>query len=42
VNFDALSTLMASRRPIFICASSNGLSMPGRAPAARQRTASEP
>jgi hypothetical protein len=33
---------MASRRPTFICASSNGESAPGRAPAARQRTASVP
>ena len=41
-NFEALRILIASRRPIFIWASSNGLSVPGRAPAARQRTASEP
>ena len=33
---------MASRRPTFICDWSNGESMPGRAMAARQRTASEP
>ena len=33
---------MARRRPTFICVSSNGESIPGRAMAARQRTASEP
>ena len=33
---------MASRRPTFIWLSSNGESMPGRAIAARQRTASVP
>ena len=33
---------MASRRPTFICFSSKGESMPGRAMDARQRTASEP
>jgi hypothetical protein len=38
----ALRILIASRRPIFICASSNGLSVPGLDPAARHRTASEP
>ncbi len=41
-NFDALSTFIASRRPTFICVSSNGESTPGRAIAARQRTASAP
>ncbi len=41
-NLDAFSTLIASRRPTFICDSSNGESRPGRAIAARQRTASEP
>jgi hypothetical protein len=38
----ALSTFIASRRPTFICASSNGESTPGRPIAARQRTASAP
>ena len=41
-NFEALSTFMASRRPTFIWVSSNGESRPGRAIAARQRTASAP
>src|SRR3954465_9682557 len=41
-NFDAFRTLIASRRPTFICDSSNGESSPGRAIAARHRTASEP
>src|SRR6266545_4885747 len=41
-NFDAFRTLIASRRPTFICDASNGESRPGRAIAARQRTASEP
>ena len=38
----AFSTFIASRRPTFISFSSNGESSPGRALAARQRTASEP
>src|SRR3712207_4958077 len=42
VNFDALRTFIASRRPTFICVSSNGESRPGRAIAARHRTASAP
>jgi hypothetical protein len=42
VNFDAFSTFIASRRPTFIWVSSNGESSPGRAIAARQRTASAP
>ena len=41
-NFEALSTFIARRRPTFIWLSSNGESMPGRAMAARQRTASVP
>ena len=41
-NFDALSTFMARRRPTFIWVSSKGESVPGRAIAARQRTASDP
>ena len=41
-NFDAFSTFMDSRRPTFICVSSKGESAPGRASAARQRTASAP
>ena len=41
-NLLAFSTFIASRRPTFICASSNGESAPGPAPAARQRTASAP
>jgi hypothetical protein len=41
-NFPTLRIFMASRRPTFICASSNGESAPGRAPAARHRTASVP
>src|SRR5699024_5079461 len=41
-NVQALSTFIASRRPTFIWDSSNGESSPGRAMAARQRTASEP
>ena len=41
-NFEALSTFIASRRPTFICDSSKGESSPGRAIAARQRTASAP
>ena len=34
-NFDALSSLMASRRPIFIWPASNAVSVPGRALAAQ-------
>ena len=34
-NFDALSSLMASRRPIFICPVSNAVSVPSRPPAAQ-------
>ena len=41
-NFDALSTFIARRRPTFIWVSSKGESLPGRAIAARQRTASAP
>ena len=41
-NLLAFSTFIASRRPTFISRSSNGESRPGRALAARQRTASEP
>ena len=41
-NLLALSTFIDSRRPTFIWASSKGESAPGRAPAARQRTASAP
>ena len=41
-NFEALSTFIASRRPTFIWVSSKGESRPGRAIAARQRTASAP
>src|SRR3954453_22330610 len=41
-NFETLRTFIASRRPTFIWDSSNGESRPGRAIAARQRTASEP
>src|SRR5215203_2606301 len=41
-NLPTLRILMASRRPTFICVSSNGESAPGRAPAARHRTASVP
>ena len=41
-NRETLSTFMASRRPTFIWLSSNGESSPGRAMAARQRTASAP
>ena len=41
-NFEAFSTFIASRRPTFIWVSSNGESSPGRAVAARQRTASAP
>ena len=41
-NFEAFSTFIASRRPTFICDSSKGESRPGRAIAARQRTASAP
>jgi hypothetical protein len=37
-----LRTFIASRRPTFIWVSSNGESRPGRAIAARQRTASAP
>jgi hypothetical protein len=39
---DALRTFIASRRPTFIWLSSNGESRPGRASAARHRTASVP
>src|SRR5215218_3811569 len=42
VNFEALSTFIARRRPTFIWVSSNGESSPGRDIAARQRTASAP
>ena len=42
VNRLALSTLMASRRPIFIWASSTAVSVPGRPLAAQYRTASAP
>ena len=41
-NLEALRTFIASRRPTFIWVSSNGESSPGRAIAARQRTASAP
>ena len=41
-NFDALSTFIASRRPIFICPVSNAASVPRRAEAAQYRTASGP
>ncbi len=39
-NFDALRSLIASRRPIFICCSSKAASIPSRALAAQYRTAS--
>jgi hypothetical protein len=38
----ALSSLVASRRPTFICPGSKAVSVPGRPPAAQYRTASEP
>ena len=41
-NLLAFNTLVARRRPTFICDSSKGESMPGRLMAARQRTASGP
>ena len=41
-NFEALSTLMASRRPIFIWPTSKAASVPSLAEAAQYRTASEP
>ena len=41
-NRDALSIFIAKRRPTFIWDSSKGESVPGRAMAARQRTASAP
>ncbi len=41
-NFDALSTFMASRRPILSGPSSNAESWPGRSDPARQRMASVP
>ena len=34
-NFDALSSLIASRRPTFICSVSNAVSVPGRPLAAQ-------
>ena len=34
-NREAFSTLMASRRPTFICPSSKAVSVPGRPPAAQ-------
>ena len=42
MNFDAFRIFIARRRPTFIWVSSKGESMPGRAMAARQRTASDP
>ncbi len=42
MNLLAFRIFIASRRPTFIWVSSNGESMPGRAIAARQRTASDP
>ncbi len=41
-NFEALRTLIARRRPIFIWPTSNAASVPRRAEAAQYRTASEP
>ncbi len=41
-NFDALRILIARRRPIFICPTSNAASVPRRADAAQYRTASDP
>ena len=41
-NLETLRTFIASRRPTFIWVSSKGESSPGRAMAARQRTASAP
>ena len=41
-NFEALSSLMASRRPTFIWPSSKAVSVPGRADPDQYRTASVP
>ena len=41
-NFAALSSLIASRRPTFICAGSKAVSVPGLALAAQYRTPSAP
>src|SRR5581483_2822055 len=41
-NLEALRILMASRRPTFICPSSNAVSVPARPLAAQYRTESDP